>query len=141
MDGSVFALSLLPLVSPDPDPGFVVTGMVLDPTGAPVAVAVVSAAPDAGGEGASVKTGADGRFVLKLDPGGYTVKVSAPGFAEGSHRIVAAGQGSTSLDFALSLSKLRETVSVESTGDYSVGASPARPAPRHRSATCRNPSP
>jgi catecholate siderophore receptor len=67
-------------------------------------------------------TGADGTFVLTLPPGGYTVTVSAPGFSPTSQKLTATEQGSASLGFVLSISKVRETVSVEATDDYTVGA-------------------
>jgi len=122
MGGSVLAFSLFSLVSPAPAARFVVTGTVVDPSGAPVAAAVVSATPDEGGEGASIRTAADGSFALTLGPGSYTVKVSAAGFSAANRRVVAAEEGNASADFVLSLARLRETVSVESGGEYAVGA-------------------
>jgi len=145
MTGCVLVLLPVLLAWPGPDARFVVTGTVVDPSGAPVPAAVASVSADVGGESASVSTGADGTFVLTLAPGGYTVEVSAAGFSAVSQRVVAAEQGSASLDFVLSLAKLRETVSVESTGDYAVGvvtsatrtATPLRDVPQSVTVTTR----
>ena len=123
MTGSVLALSLLLLAPPPGDASSVLRGTVVDPSGAPVPGAGVSAAPDTGSESLSAKTGADGTFELRLPPGGYTVRVSAPGFSPTSQAFAATGPGTASLDFVLSISRFRETVSVEATGgDYAVGA-------------------
>ena len=122
MTGSVLALSLLLLAPPAGDASSVLVGTVVDPSGAPVPDAGVSAAPDTGGEGRSAKTGADGTFVLTLPPGDYTVRVSAPGFSPTSQTCTATEHGSASLSFVLSISRFRETVNVEATGDYTVGA-------------------
>src|SRR5262249_21011352 len=119
MFGSILALSLL-LLAPPPEAGFVLTGSVVDPSGAAVVAASVSAGTKEGGDVASVATGADGRFALTLAPGSYTIQVSAAGFSPTSKPITAAERGKATLDFVLSLPKVRETVSVVAPGDYSV---------------------
>ena len=119
MSGSIVALSLL-LLAPPPEAGFVLTGTVVDPSGAAVAAASVSAGTKAGEQVASVATGADGRFTLPLAPGSYTVQVSAAGFSPTSRPVTATQRGTVSLDFVLSIPKVHETVSVVAPGDYTV---------------------
>src|SRR5262245_60593644 len=119
MPGSILALSLL-LLAPPPESGFVVTGTVVDPSGAAVPAASVSAGTKAGEVASSATTGRDGRFTLTLGPGSYTVQVSAAGFSASSKPVTATERGTASLNFVLSLSKVRETVSVVAPGDYTV---------------------
>src|SRR3982751_5497163 len=68
------------------------TGVVLDPVQAPIAGALVIAmAPPA--PPATTRTGADGHFSLRLDPGTYDVTVAMDGFATATQRLsLAAGR-------------------------------------------------
>ena len=79
----------------DPSPGATRAGRVEDPTGQPVAGALVSAAPERRrerGPARQATTDDAGRFALAdVPPGRYTVVASAAPFADAARRGVAAG--------------------------------------------------
>ena len=100
----------------------IVRGRVLDSTRAAVVGAHVTVTPDRLGGPASATTNQQGEFEVPLTPGGYTVRVSAPGFVEVSRRVTLS-QGSTVVaDFTLDVAGIREAVSVDAAIGYSVPA-------------------
>ncbi|MEO6236938.1 MAG: TonB-dependent siderophore receptor [Vicinamibacterales bacterium] len=102
--------------------GFSLRGKVLDSIGAPLAGAHVTAVPDGQGQPASAATDNAGDFALMLQPGSYTVTVSADGFRENAQRIKALNVGADTREFILPLATLRESVSVTAPTGYQVGA-------------------
>ena len=86
--------------------GALVSGRVVDKeTEAPLAGAFVTARstkPPAGGSGAGLEVGPDGRFELELDPGEFTIVVRAKGYARTEEKVVVEEGGRSDLLFALS---------------------------------------
>ena len=101
-------------------PAFALQGRVLDSTRAPVAGARVTALPDGAGGPAFTESDADGRFVLPLDPGGYTVTVAARGFHPATQHLDARASGRLARDFVLSVAGRDEVVEVDASADYRV---------------------
>jgi catecholate siderophore receptor len=97
---------------------FTLRGRALDPTGAPIASASVTSVRDSGVPGPSATTDARGAFVLALDPGHYTITVTADGFAPASVPIEATRAGSASQDVPLTISGVRESVTVGGVAGY-----------------------
>jgi catecholate siderophore receptor len=99
-------------------------GRVLDPTGAPLAGAQVTAQRNTRGSSpSSAVTDARGEFTIALEPGTFTLKVSAGGFAELSQRVNAAQVGTGPREFVLQIAGVRESVSVSAAAGYDVPAS------------------
>lgn len=71
-------------------------GRIVDPAGAALPGARVTVVPEGQGAGpVTTLSGPDGRFILNLAAGGYTVRVNLEGFAETSRQVrVAAGRNS-----------------------------------------------
>ena len=112
-----FLGGLMP-VWPQADLG-TIRGRVTDPAGASIPGAVVSAN---NGQGASRTATADvgGEYVLaSLPAGGYTVRVSAKGFAAAERSGVSVtSKGIQVLDFPLSLAAEKQSVTVSDTGQH-----------------------
>ena len=91
-------------------------GRVLDPNGAAVAGALVTA--EARGRTAvySATTDQNGEFVLAVGPGEYGVKVVAEGFSEASQTVSVSQDGGTSLEVKLQVSGVDGSVTVYSAG-------------------------
>jgi catecholate siderophore receptor len=89
-------------------------GRVLDPNGAAVAGAQVTA--EAKGRAAvySATTDQNGEFVLAVGPGEYVVKVVANGFSEASQAVTLSQQGGASLEVTLQVSGVDGSVTVYS---------------------------
>ena len=96
-------ITLIPLVAvvsaaPVPPPPVAyadtVRGRVTDPSGVPVAGAVVSVLELS----RAVRTDDEGRFALPLPPGEFTLRVTAPGFATQTARV---GGGAAALELSL----------------------------------------
>ncbi|HEX7315987.1 MAG TPA: TonB-dependent siderophore receptor [Pyrinomonadaceae bacterium] len=87
-------------------------GRVLDPNGAAVAGAYVTA--EARGRTAlySATTDQNGEFVLAVGPGEYVVKVMAKGFSEASQTVTLSQEGGASLEVTLQVSGVDGTVTV-----------------------------
>src|SRR4051812_43218990 len=89
-----------------------ITGSVVDPLGAKIANAAIRVLHD----GTSVKdgqSGTAGEFSFTgLDEGRYQLEVSAPGFQSRTTDPVFVGAGRVSIDVALPLSPLEQSVSV-----------------------------
>lgn len=91
-----------------------IVGMVVDPQGAVVPNAKVTATNTATGVGLSVNTTSTGNYVIpNLPPGTYTVKVSAKGFNEGEAKDITLKLGDQrDLGFKLAVAGSRETIEV-----------------------------
>jgi catecholate siderophore receptor len=87
-------------------------GRVLDPNGAAVADAQVTA--EAKGRAAvySAATDQNGEFVLAVPPGEYVVKVMAVGFTEASQAVSVSQEGGTSLEVKLRVAGVGGSVTV-----------------------------
>lgn len=99
---------------------FSLQGKVLDTTRAPLGGARVVATPQGAGTATSTITNAAGEFTVVLEPGTYTVTVSAEGFVETAQRVVAVAVGQDTREFVLGLASLRDTVSVSAPAGYHV---------------------
>ena len=91
-----------------------IVGRVTDPTGAAVAGASVTVTNEATGLTRTAKTNEAGEFDFpQLNPGAYSVKVEAEGFAsqEAPNVLSSLGQKQT-VDFALKLARSEQTVQV-----------------------------
>lgn len=101
----------------------VLTGRVQDPTGAPLVGAQVTAQPGARGSSPSTAvTNERGEFTLRLEPGAYSLRVTASGFAAVSQRFNAAQGGTAQRDFVLQVAAVQENVSVTAASGYDVAA-------------------
>jgi catecholate siderophore receptor len=110
--------------APTPGSPAYLRGRVLDPTGAPLAGAHVTAQQNTRGSSpSSAVTDARGEFTIALAPGTFTLKVSAGGFAELSQRVNAAQVGTGPREFVLQIAGVRESVSVSASAGYDVPAS------------------
>ncbi len=108
------------------------TGQVTDPSGSPIAGAVIIVASDGRPIGAAVVTDRRGAFQLTLPAGTYALTVTADGFREAARTVSIPLSRPQGLDFELALAGVRETVS--------VSAAPAEPVAVIRSAT-KTPTP
>jgi catecholate siderophore receptor len=107
-----------------PSPLAYLRGRVLDPTGAPLAGARVTAQPNTRGSSASsTVTDERGEFTIAIEPGTSTLKVAAAGFAELSQRVNSAQVGTGPREFVLQIAGVRESVSVTASAGYDVPAS------------------
>jgi catecholate siderophore receptor len=94
-------------------------GRVLDPNGAAVAGALVTAEAKGRTTVYSATTDQNGEFVLAVMPGEYVVKVVASGFSEASQTVNLRQEGSTSLEVKLQISGVDGSVTVYSaSGGY-----------------------
>jgi outer membrane receptor protein involved in Fe transport len=91
-----------------------IRGRVVDPQGVPVPAVEVTVAGQGNGVSRTVATDADGAFVVSnLPPGTVDLAAAAAGFNEVSRKGLVLEVGMTlSLDLALSLGNVRETVTV-----------------------------
>ncbi|MGB6386703.1 MAG: TonB-dependent receptor [Terriglobales bacterium] len=95
------------------------SGTVLDPTGAAIASAKVTATNPATGESLSATTNSSGNYAIKeVTPGVYKISVEATGFKTTSDNAVTANAGTIAhVDFKLLIGKASEVVEV--TGEAS----------------------
>ena len=100
-------------------PQSTVQATVLDPSGAPIAGAVVTSAADNQSAGPSTTSNERGEFSLTLGPGRYSVTVVAPGFVASTQSLtVSSGGGARLQPFVPSIAALRETVTVNAPAGY-----------------------
>jgi catecholate siderophore receptor len=94
-------------------------GKVLDPSNAVIVGAHITAIPAGRSAGPTATSDQAGLFVLALDPGKYTIRISAKDFLEISESI-EIGNTPQSLDFMLHLPGVRHRVDVKGSGGYDV---------------------
>ena len=94
-------------------------GKVLDPARAPIAGAQIVVVGDDRRAGTSTVTNQVGEFSLTLEPGSYTLKITAEGFQEISQTVFVKSAGSESLEVMLEIPASHNTVNVIGT-DYQV---------------------
>jgi catecholate siderophore receptor len=99
-----------------------VHGRVLDPAGAPISNARITATTERQTPAIGALSDSAGEFVLSLAPGIYTVKVAAAGFLEESQTAGVSENTTGSLKFVLQLAGIHETVTVRESADYRVPA-------------------
>jgi hypothetical protein len=111
-------------------PASAISGSVKDPSGAPVAGAMVEfQAVPSGGSPKSVSTDATGAFRIPgLAAGHYRIRVAQPGFAAFEREVVLGEDGDATLEVRLELSGQRETIEVR--GGLQSHADPAYRAMR-----------
>jgi hypothetical protein len=103
-----------------------VTGMILDPTGAIIPGATVSVKDPKTGTLRSVTTGRDGRFLIAgLPPGASEVQASAPGFQRLTTTVQLPPAGNVQTNLTLSIGSASQTITVESSA-YSLAVVPKR---------------
>lgn len=90
------------------------SGVLTDPSGAVVSGAIVRALPSKGPE-ISAKSGADGRFVLSLNPGSYRVEVTASSFTRVEQEISLTAGETREWNVRLVLERLSANVVVSAT--------------------------
>ena len=88
---------------------FLISGSVHTPSGQAVYGATITALTADQSAVASVKTGAEGQFEMKVSPASYWLRVQAPGFTT---RRVAVDANAPRLDIELSMAPIREEVTV-----------------------------
>ena len=111
---SLCALAAIPALAQSASTATIV-GQVVDPQGAVIPGATVTATNIATGVGRTVTTTSSGNYVIpNLVPGNYTVKVSAKGFAEGETRDIVLKVGDQR-DLGMKLSIAGSTERIEVT--------------------------
>ncbi|HEV2387526.1 MAG TPA: TonB-dependent receptor [Candidatus Acidoferrales bacterium] len=88
------------------------SGMLSDPSGAPIPGAVVTAVRSGTAESHRTTTAADGRYRLQLDAGSYLVRITDPSFAPAERRVRLAPAESVIWNPRLTLEPLASTVTV-----------------------------
>ena len=91
-------------------------GKVVDPNGAAVPGALVTAEAKGRPSVYSATTDQNGEFVLAVGPGDYVVKVSAKGFSEASQAVTLSQEGGASLEVTLQVAGVDGTVTVFTAG-------------------------
>jgi catecholate siderophore receptor len=122
---------VLPFPLPAGAPAANFEGVVLDPTRVPVAGAGVTATVSGRMYSVTARTSADGRFVLLLEPGHYTLTVESPGFRMDQRHIDVSAGGASNIEIVLQLGEFRQTVVVSepSPSDHAVSAAMRVPTP------------
>jgi outer membrane receptor protein involved in Fe transport len=118
---SAFALLASILVAPalSQSRRLTLKGKVLDPAGAAIVAAQISAIPDGQASGPSTTSDEAGEFTLSLDSGNYTLKVAADGFRESVQAVNVIGQQFVSITMQVDV--LQNVVTVTAT-DYQTSA-------------------
>src|SRR5262245_3245705 len=93
-------------------------GKALDPAGAPIAGARITAVPEGRGGGSSTVSDQSGEFSLALDPGNYTIKIGAQGFLEVARTLSIKDNDSGYLEVSLEIATRRDMVVVTDTNTY-----------------------
>ena len=97
-------------------------GKILDPNRAVVAGARVVAEAKGRPSGSSAVTDEGGEFTLTLEPGEYTLKVTAPGFAEATRVLTLGRADSGPLEIVLQVAGATSSVTVTDSAGYQVEA-------------------
>jgi TonB family protein len=100
-----------------------VSGVVTDVRGGGVADATVSAAPEGGGAGPKIQTGANGAYSLDLPPGQYELTISKPGFASTKQAVFVARGITLQRDVRLNMGSVSESINIK------AGPPPPPPSP------------
>jgi catecholate siderophore receptor len=93
-------------------------GKVVDPAGAPIAGARITAVPEGRGPGLSTVSDQSGEFSLSLEPGGYMIKINARGFLEAPRTAIIKDTGSEFLEVSLQIAPQSDTVVVIDSNTY-----------------------
>ncbi|HWS89743.1 MAG TPA: TonB-dependent siderophore receptor [Pyrinomonadaceae bacterium] len=109
---SLFLLLACPLARAEMAAQLSLRGRVLDPNGAAVAGALVTAEAKGRPAAYSATTDQNGEFVLAVGPGEYIVKVAAKGFSEASQTITLSQEGGASLEVRLQVAGVDGSVTV-----------------------------
>jgi hypothetical protein len=96
-------------------------GIVLDPSRAPIAGALVSAIVNPRSAPLSAVTNPRGEFSLSVPIENFTLIIRSDGFAEVSQRVRAQNASTPPAEFVLQLSGVVEQVEVSGGGGYEVG--------------------
>jgi catecholate siderophore receptor len=105
------------LVSAEPArPRFAVHGKVLDPSGAPLPGALISAGP------VSTQSVETGEYSLSLEAGDYTIRITKAGFLESAETVHISAASANLPDIVLQLSHLGTAVTVTDGSPYLVPA-------------------
>jgi len=90
----------------------VLRGKVLDPAGAPIVGARITAILDDRATKAGAVSNQSGEFSLPLEVGNYTIKIAAQGFLEVSRTMNLKDIGSEVLEVSLQIATQRDTVTI-----------------------------
>jgi len=101
-------------------PRLLLQGKVLDASRAPIARSQVTAVGEDGGSGSSTLSDESGEFSLRLEAGGYNIKVVAEGFAEGSLTVNLGQTVPETQEIVLEVLPHLDTVTVVESGGYQV---------------------
>jgi len=103
-------------------------GVVMDPTGAVIANARITAT-NSSGESRSAYADSNGRFQLELSPDNYSVQVNSPGFSTSQYTNTVVNAGSpTRLLPRLSVGAASETVALTSASEREDAENKLQPA-------------
>ena len=101
---------------------FAFRGSIVDPTGAPLAGAVITARSVSGHRAAATVTDQAGRFTVLLVPGKYELTIAAPGFHDAVRHVDAVEDRSDSVRIVLEIAGVQEKVSVTARSGYETAA-------------------
>jgi catecholate siderophore receptor len=113
--------SVLNAASNLPDP-FTLHGHVLDQSRGCIAGARVEATPQGAGTAVATTSDQAGEFTLILQPGTYTLTVTAPGFTPSSQSVRATAGASDTREFVLAVAGFQDTLTVSAPAGYEVDA-------------------
>jgi catecholate siderophore receptor len=99
-----------------------VRGRVVDPTGAAIVGAQVTVTSDRPSAPTFAVTDQQGEFEIAVVAGGYTIRVTASGFADEARQVVVDPSAVTTVEVALAVAGIQEYISVGATARYSVPA-------------------
>src|SRR5437868_5424460 len=97
-------------------------GKVLDPTGAPIDRARITALRTGSNSGISTASDSKGEFSLLLEAGRYTVVAMSDGFMETGQAVDVPGTGLESLELILPVAGIHETLTVIEPAGYQAVA-------------------
>ena len=106
----------------------ILRGTVTDPSGASIPGAVVTAV-EAGGQKRSVTTGDNGNYLFRgLQPGSWTVDVTAPGLVQPGTRTISIQPANNTLNFQMVVAAGYQEVTVSDTTEPEVRLDPTQSA-------------
>ena len=108
--------------APNPPDSFTLRGHVLDQSRGCVVGARVEATPQGTGAASSTTSDQAGEFTLILQPGTYTVTVTAPGFTAISQPVRATSGATDTREFVLAVAGFQDTLTVSAPSGYEVDA-------------------